>query len=78
MNARRLDSEQVGQRQRVASLLERKDDLAGAVADDMGIQILDAVAVDRMFDRDRPVVQKPFSQADLKRTLIGAIRAARA
>ncbi|MCZ2982453.1 hypothetical protein NYY70_19960, partial [Acinetobacter baumannii] len=27
--------------------------------------------------RDRPVVQKPFSQADLKRTLIGAIRAAR-
>ena len=28
--------------------------------------------------RDRPVVQKPFSQADLKRTLIGAIRAARA
>ncbi|MCJ2007554.1 response regulator [Methylobacterium sp. WL30] len=28
--------------------------------------------------RDRPVVQKPFSQADLKRTLIGAISAARA
>lgn len=27
--------------------------------------------------RDRPVVQKPFSQADLKRTLIGAIRTAR-
>ena len=27
--------------------------------------------------RDRPVVQKPFSQADLKRTLISAIRAAR-
>jgi putative endonuclease len=27
--------------------------------------------------RDRPVVQKPFSQADLKRTLIGAIRAVR-
>lgn len=24
--------------------------------------------------RDRPVVQKPFSQADLKRTLIGAMR----
>ncbi len=28
--------------------------------------------------RDRPVVQKPFSQADLKRTLISAISAARA
>lgn len=27
--------------------------------------------------RDRPVVQKPFSQADLKRTLIGALGAAR-
>jgi CheY-like chemotaxis protein len=27
--------------------------------------------------RDRPVVQKPFSQADLKRTLISAIRTAR-
>lgn len=27
--------------------------------------------------RDRPVVQKPFSQADLKRTLVGAVRAAR-
>lgn len=27
--------------------------------------------------RDCPVVQKPFSQADLKRTLIGAIAAAR-
>ncbi|GEO97978.1 response regulator [Methylobacterium haplocladii] len=27
--------------------------------------------------RDRPVVQKPFSQADLKRTLISAISAAR-
>ncbi|WP_375464422.1 response regulator [uncultured Methylobacterium sp.] len=27
--------------------------------------------------RDRPVVQKPFSQADLKRTLIGAITALR-
>ncbi|MCE4223856.1 response regulator [Methylobacterium sp. C25] len=26
--------------------------------------------------RDRPVVQKPFSQADLKRTLISAIKAA--
>ena len=26
--------------------------------------------------RDRPVVQKPFSQADLKRTLIGAMRKA--
>lgn len=25
--------------------------------------------------RDRPVVQKPFSQSDLKRTLIGAIKA---
>ncbi|WP_299660970.1 response regulator [Methylobacterium sp.] len=28
--------------------------------------------------RDRPVVQKPFSQADLKRTLIAAVAAARA
>ncbi|GLS42143.1 response regulator [Methylobacterium brachythecii] len=28
--------------------------------------------------RDRPVVQKPFSQADLKRTLISAIKAANA
>ena len=28
--------------------------------------------------RDRPVVQKPFSQADLKRTLIAAMKAARA
>ncbi|GJE54110.1 MULTISPECIES: response regulator [Methylobacterium] len=28
--------------------------------------------------RDRPVVQKPFSQADLKRTLISAISAAKA
>lgn len=27
--------------------------------------------------RDRPVVQKPFSQADLKRTLISAISAAK-
>ena len=27
--------------------------------------------------RDRPVVQKPFSQADLKRTLIGALGTAR-
>ena len=27
--------------------------------------------------RDRPVVQKPFSQSDLKRTLIGAIKAKR-
>ena len=27
--------------------------------------------------RDRPVVQKPFSQADLKRTLIGAVKAKR-
>ncbi len=27
--------------------------------------------------RDRPVVQKPFSQADLKRTLITAMKAAR-
>ncbi|MFD0935086.1 response regulator [Methylobacterium trifolii] len=26
--------------------------------------------------RDRPVVQKPFSQADLKRTLTGAVKAA--
>lgn len=28
--------------------------------------------------RDRPVVQKPFSQADLKRTLLAAVAAARA
>ncbi|MET3691495.1 CheY-like chemotaxis protein [Methylobacterium goesingense] len=28
--------------------------------------------------RDRPVVQKPFSQADLKRTLIAAVAAAKA
>ncbi|NEU10993.1 response regulator [Methylobacterium sp. BTF04] len=28
--------------------------------------------------RDRPVVQKPFSQADLKRTLIAALAAAKA
>jgi len=27
--------------------------------------------------RDRPVVQKPFSQADLKRTLTGAVAAAK-
>lgn len=27
--------------------------------------------------RDRPVVQKPFSQADLKRTLVAAISAAK-
>ncbi|MDN3588994.1 MULTISPECIES: response regulator [Methylobacterium] len=27
--------------------------------------------------RDRPVVQKPFSQADLKRTLLAAVAAAR-